>query len=90
MRGGLYVFHFQTFGAYLGVQFGDVRQLQEIVRRIQLLVVFFQIFDGIGIVFGAFVNVGMLLQAFLGQLVSVGMGLLILFVQYVLADVGYQ
>lgn len=32
----------------------------------------------------------MLLQAFLGQLVSVGMGLLILFVQYVLADVGYQ
>lgn len=50
----------------------------------------FQIFDGIGIVFGAFVNVGMLLQAFLGQLVSVGMGLLILFVQYVLADVGYQ
>ena len=51
---------------------------------------FFQIFDGIGIVFGVFVNVSMLLQAFLGQLVSVGMGLLILFVQYVLADVGYQ
>lgn len=84
------MFPFQAFGAYLGVQFGDVRQLQEIVRRILLLVVFSQIFDGIGIIFGVFINVSMVLRAFVGQLVSVGMGLFILFVQYVPVDVGYQ